>query len=381
MRMGGLLAAAGIAVALWLQGSRWHAGDALHAAGSSPPPAVHAPGGTNSPTPWAASDPARRPDNRRTASIPAGPLDDAGLRRHQAWVLNTAVGQADIAEVVSGLGQVIGGPDVQLYFETLALRKQEALPWVKDGLRNGGAWEKFVLTKFQGVCPWPETLPELATLATATGETWLPRQGALYALGALGDASVGPQILGILSDPGCPAGVRLIAISTLARVGYQPAASHIRPFTNDEDAHVRLFAFHALAELGQPVDATYLFAALDKADYVIRQEACEALGCIPGEQVRQRLALLAAGDPHEAVRDAATQALLRREIAGRAPSEKLAILSAALGTADRHVADWILQTLSRDCGDDGRSVVLRRCAGEDYIGQRSLTLLTLAASR
>ena len=155
------------------------------------------------------------------------------------------------------LGQ--GGSDVQVVFQALAFRKREALPAVKEMLRSGDTFEKHMVTKFLRLCPWPETKPELLALARETNEQWLPRQGALYALGALGYVSVGSELAVIPGEADCPKGVQLVAIATLARIGYKDGGSAIRPFLEDQDIHVRLFASRALCELGEPVNTDLLF--------------------------------------------------------------------------------------------------------------------------
>jgi hypothetical protein len=296
-------------------------------------------------------------------------------------ILNSPYGKAPASEVIRALNEVPGGPEVQLMFLVLALRKQEALPLVKNGLRTGEMWEKHMLTKFLRTCPWPETKSELMALAQSRSEHWLARQGALYALGALGDESAGPQIAAILSEPDCPTGVQLVAISALARIGYREAASALRPFMEHDDIHVRLFANRALAELGEPVDKPFLFGALDSTDYLARQEACEALWPVADSDVTGRLRLLAANDPHEAVRDAAARSLLQRELTGRTQSGKLGLLAGALDQADRHTATWIVQTILNECGDGGRAFVERLGRRDDHVGERSRVLLTFNASR
>jgi hypothetical protein len=313
--------------------------------------------------------------------ISARNLPWAFPEQHRSALLNGPYGKVPIKDVLQALAEVPGGPDLQMILQVLALRKPEALPLVRDRLKTGEMWEKHMLTKFLRLCPWPETMPELLALAQNRSEQWLARQGSLYSLGALGDASAGPQITAILREPDCPAGVQLAAISALARIGCTKAASAIRPFTEHEDKHVRLFANRALAELGQPVDQPFLLSALESADYLLRQEACEALGPVPDSEVSQKLERLAATDPHEGVRDAANRALLQRGIAGRTQSGKLDFLAAALDQAERHTATWIIQTMLKECGAGGRDFVQRLCGRDDYVGERSRALLTLNGSR
>jgi len=302
------------------------------------------------------------------------------LARHRSLILSSRYGTAPSREVLRELSEATGGPDVQLIFQALALRKNEALPVVRERLRAGAMYETHLLPKFLRLCPWPETKPELLALAGESGEQWLPRQGALYALGALGDVSVGPEVAGILRDPACPNGVRLVSIATLARIGYREGAAAIRPCTEDPDLHLRLFAWRALAELGEPVNRDFLLAALQNEEYLIRQEACEALAAAGGAGLSDRLQSMARNDPHEAVRDAAAQALLQQEIRGLTPARKLALLGRRLEGAERHNALWIIQTILAQCGKEGRAFVSTLASESSRLGERASALLILSAN-
>lgn len=302
------------------------------------------------------------------------------LARHRSLILSSRYGTAPIRGVLRELSEATGGPDVQLIFQALALRKNEALPVVKERLRTGAMYEKHLLTKFLRLCPWPETKPELLALAGERGEQWLPRQGALYALGALGDVSVGPEVVAILRDPACPEGVRLVSIAALARIGYREGAAAIRPCTEDPDLHLRLFAWRALAELGEPVNRNFLSAALQNEEYLIRQEACEALAAAGGAGFSEKLQSIAQNDPHEAVRDAAAQALLQQEIRDLTPAQKLALLGRRLEGAERHNALWIIQTILAQCGAEGRAFVGTLASQNSRLGERASALLILSAN-
>jgi HEAT repeat protein len=211
-------------------------------------------------------------------------------------------------------------------------------------------------------------------------EHWLPRQGALYALGALGDVSVGPEVSAILGDADSPKGVALVAVATLARIGYREGAPTIRGFTKDQDIHVCLFASRALAELGEPVDREFLLSALHNDDYLVRQDACEALASVEGADIAEKLQLMVKNDSREAVRDAASQALLQRAIRDRTPTEKLAFLRSSLESADRHNALWIVQAILAQCGDEGRAFVGTLASEDSRLGERSLAFLLLSSN-
>ncbi len=305
---------------------------------------------------------------------------EALLERQRSLILSSRYGTAPIRDVLRELSEATGGPEVQLIFQALALRKNEALPVVRERLRAGAMYEKHLLTKFLRLCPWPETRPELLALAGESGAQWLPRQGALYALGALGDVSVGPEVVAILRDPACPEGVKLVSIAALARIGYREGAAAIRPYTEGPDLHLRLFAWRALAELGEPVNRDFLFSALQNEEHLIRQEACEALAAAGGAGISGRLQAMAKNDPHEAVRDAAAQALLQQEIRDLAPAQKLALLGRKLEGAERHNALWIVQTILAQCGKEGRAFVGTLASGNSRLGERASALLILSAN-
>ncbi len=280
------------------------------------------------------------------------------------------------AEVVRRATCTTGGRELQEAFQALAARKAEALPLVKARLRDGEAAEQFTLTKFLRCCPWPETRDELVALACDGRRHWLPRQGALHALGALGDRAAGPAVTAVLAGDDCPVGMRLAAIAALARMHYGEAAGTIRAFTRSEDIHVRLFAARALAEFGEAVDREFLLAALADGDYVVRQEACGALGAAG---VGGPLQELAGRDPHQAVRAAAAQAVLECRMRGRPAAGKLAVLRDALPGADHLTATWILRAMLEQGGDEGRALVQSLAAGGGRLGERSRAYLNMEA--
>jgi len=303
------------------------------------------------------------------------------LEQHRSAILRSRYGTAPIEDLLRRLVETPGGPDIQLIYQALAMRKQEALPLVEERLRAGEMWEKHMLTKFLRLCPWPETKDELLTLATSEAERWLPRQGALHALGSLGDASVGPAVAGILNTPGVSINLEMAAIACLSRIGFRGGAADITPFTQAENIHLRLFATRALAELGEMVDKEFLLSSVRSDDYVVRQEASETLWKVDGQDITDTLRAVAKTDFNEAVRDAASQALLRREMAERNPNEKLEILRKALGGAERLTALWILRSILDETGTEGRTFVETIASRDDFLGERSRAYLVLADSK
>jgi len=312
-----------------------------------------------------------------TQQAPASSL----LEQHQAKIRAGLYGKAPIADLIRALDEVSGGPDIQSLFQALTLRKEEALPLVKAGLLSGSMIQKHMISKLLRYSPWPETKPELIALARSGADHWLPRQGALYALGALGEVSAAPEVAGILGEPDATVGVHLVAIATLARLGYREAAPVIRPFERHEDIHLRLFATRALAEFGEPVAMNFLLQASLDQDYVVRQEAAEALWAVEGNDAVARLQFLASNDSHEAVRDAATQALLRRQIRGQDTRQKLDHLKRAMEGAGRHTATWMVRTMIEECGQEGRAFAETLASRDDRVGECSRAHLALMAGR
>lgn len=284
-------------------------------------------------------------------------------------------GSMPIQELVQALCSVSGGQEIQEIIKALAVRKAEALPLVQEKLRTGDWWEKHMLTKLLRYSPWPEAYADLLELALSKKDHVLARQGALYALAALGNAEAGSQLLPILGEPDCPTGVQLVAIAALGRLSCREAEDAIRTYTKNEDLQIRIFANRALSELGQPADVEFLLSALDHADHLVRDEACAALGLVPGDGIAERLQALASGDPNEAVRISAKEALLQREMRGQTPAGKLEILSAALAGADGRYAAWIVQAMLGECGSEGRAAVAELARREDRIGERAGTYL------
>ncbi len=310
-------------------------------------------------------------------NTPDIPQQKDALQDIHERVMDSAPGRMPVSVLVRSLSEMTGGGDIQTARMALALRKAEALPLVKENLRIGDLWEKHALAKFLQASPWPETAGELLSLALDSGEHWLPRQSALYALGFLGDTSAGPALAAILSEPECPAGVRLAAMAALARLGCRDAVEAILPFAADEDIHTRLFAQYALARFGKDVDRDFLISALGDEDYLVRAEACEALAAAGGEDAVARLRVLSEGDPHQAVRIAAAKGRLSMETRDQPAAAKLDILKNALGSADRFTATWILRETLDACGEEGRAFLISLAGQEDAHGRAARNILVM----
>ncbi len=179
----------------------------------------------------------------------------------------------------------------------------------------------------------------------------------------------------ILTEANCPAGVQQVAISTLARIGYQNASSAIGLFTEHENVSIRLFAYRALAQFGKPVDIQFLFFSLKSQNFVVRQDACRALAAVEGEDAEPVLKSVAERDNNESVRSAAQIGLLERSIRKRPAAEKLEILKTALGNAERRTETWIIRTIVEECGPAGRGYIRGLARRDDRIGERAASFL------
>ncbi len=300
-------------------------------------------------------------------------------QQHRDDVARSAYAAAPVPKLLTALTETRGGPEAQVMLQALALRKAEALPSVKERLRTGPMFEKFMVTKFLRYCPWPETMPELVALARDKTQHWLPRQGALYALGALGDKAAGRDVAEVLREPDCPHGVQLVAIAALARMNYREGKDVVRAFAQHKDIHARLFVARALAEFGEAVDQGFVTASLQSKDYIVRQEACELLAFAP--DATAPLEQMSRTDPHEAVRDTAGRALLERKLRGQQATAKTAILREALPQAQPRTVAWIIRTMLEQGGKEGRALVEELAERNDHVGERSRVGLVLAGGR
>ena len=318
-----------------------------------------------------------------SATVPAPPAPAAAvavstndiLAQLRAKVLASEYGQMPIQDLLVVFRETPGGRDIQEIMTALIVRKAEALPYLREILRSGTLWEKKIATELLSASPWPETYEELLQLAQAQGEHYLARQGALFALGALGKPEAGAAIVAILQEPDLPPTVQLPAISALGRIGYLDAVDPLRAFTTNDVVQVRIFAWRSLQELGQPADREYLLSLLDGPDYAVREDACGALALVDGDDVERRLRQVAEKDEHQAVRQGAHQALIRRALPGLSDSEKWALLRAEMDRAEFHTQTWIIRTMLEECGSEGRAGVAALAREDNRLGERAATYL------
>jgi hypothetical protein len=291
-------------------------------------------------------------------------------------VLSGPYGEMTIEEVLQAFRNIPGGPEIQEILRVLAVRKKEALPLIKERLRNGDWFEQHLLTKFLRYSPWPETIEELIELAQSTEAHWLAREGALYALGALANSDAGPAVVSLLNDPNSPPSVRLVSLATLGRIGYANAVLDIKSFLEHEELQFRIFANYALSELNAEYDIDFIIKALNHENRFVREEACNIIWREPNKYIEDKLYELKEKDAYAAVRASAERALVRREIQDLDDLEKLNILLLKLNEdTDKFTKVYILETILKECGSEGRHTLKILSTRDDYIGDRSKTLL------
>lgn len=99
---------------------------------------------------------------------------------------------------------------------------------------------------------------------------------AVYALGELGDSSIGPKLLPFLEYPSKPhLKMRNVAIMALRTLRYQPAIPHFRRLISDPDIAVRgdaLMALFSMRQVNTDVEEI-LQSLLDGLDAPLRKRA------------------------------------------------------------------------------------------------------------
>jgi len=263
------------------------------------------------------------------------------------------------------------GGDLEQLYLTLALRKTEAFPVVREILLTGQPHHQRKVTKLLRYVGWAEAVPALLEVARSEEQHELARIGSLYALAAIGEKSVAPEMRTLLEKPGRRSTEKRILIALLARLGYHEGIAAMRPYLDHEDLLVRIYAVRSLAELGEHPNTDILVKATEDKDYVIREEACAALGSCGGSAASGRLTEMAKGDPISSVRQQARIGLLRIESAMMRDGERAVFLERLLSESDRTVRDWAVRSLATECGMDGRRILRKTAAGLTAQGRKS----------
>jgi len=149
----------------------------------------------------------------------------------------------------------------------------------------------------------------------------VPGNHIMELLGALGEASVAPELIAALGSKR-PSNRRVAAIA-LGKLGVLeslPAlADHV---TEDQEAMVRRAAVVALGKLDSAMAVPTLLKALEDKEPSVRQSACVALGNLRAQEALPALCE-AAKEAKATVRQSATKAIER--ISGQAPQVEDAV--------------------------------------------------------
>ena len=307
------------------------------------------------------------------------PSDAVAVLRQS--IIDGPYGRMPIEELVQHVPKTQGYSLERAYL-ALALRKEEALPVVLETLRAGPPQEQRAMTKVLRYLGWSEAVPALIEVATSDTGHPLARTGSLYALGAIGDQAAGPALVRALQNAQRSLTEKGVTIAALARLGFRDAIPHIRPLTTHANIHLRLFALRAMAELGEDCDTKILVQALNHNDYLVRQEACAALGAVGRQATIAKLNEVADTDHHSSVRREAQIAILRITISKQPLAQRVNLLEQALVHKDGRIASWAISTLATRCGDQGRAVLREQAKQNSRIGHKSSVslLMSLGAS-
>lgn len=149
--------------------------------------------------------------------------------------------------------------------------------------------------------------PALPFLRIAAQDEANPRirKWALQALGSLGDKKDAPLLIAALKEERMT--VRLHAVKGLARL--QLGAAPIAKLLKDESGGIRLNALYALMAIGDVSVLPEIRKCLKDSEWYVRQNACVACGKFADVKAKRELKRLAVEDERKAVREAAKQAL------------------------------------------------------------------------
>ena len=259
------------------------------------------------------------------------------------------------------------------------LRKQEVLPVIIEKLQECSPIEKRKITKLLRYAKWAEVTPYLLDIALSDEEHELSRIGALYALGSIGNKSVGNDILSLLDKPDRAITEKRIIIATLARLKHKASIPNIHEYLSHEDFLMRLYATRALSELGEDVDGTETLSALDNDNYVIRQEACSSLASTKHPDAEEILDEISKNDHHKSVRRTAKFALANLKISKMSNEDKTILLETLIQDPDNKVKRWAINALATKCNDEGKVVLNMKASSKTQEGKQAIYELIISS--
>lgn len=161
-------------------------------------------------------------------------------------------------------------------YDELINRREEALPILRNSLRNGSEQEKILACRFSAETRDREAVSALADLVPDKSKA---HYYAINALNAIGDSAGAPTLRTLLaSREDLDDGTMICAVVALARLGTQQDAALIEDHVADASSQVVAASMMALAMLEMPVNEDSLLSMTDHNDPYTRKLAIESLG-------------------------------------------------------------------------------------------------------
>lgn len=259
------------------------------------------------------------------------------------------------------------------------LRKKEVLPVVLKKIQECPPIEKRKITKLLRDVQWPEATSYLLNIVLSDEEHELSRIGALYAIGSIGKKSVGNDILPLLDKSSRGITEKRIIIATLARLKHKQSIPKIRQYISNENIFIRLYAIRALSELGEKVDESIILNLINNKDYVIRQEACNALASTEYPEAKRILDEILKNDSHESVKRTAKIALSRLNVSKMSNEEKAIYLEKMIHDSDKKIKRWAINTLANKCEEKGKAVLIKKASIKTVDGKQAIYELIMSS--
>jgi HEAT repeat protein len=305
---------------------------------------------------------AGEPQAAATPAKNASASEDDPVVRLRQEILTGPFGKMPIADLLEKM-LTDDSPRITAIYAAMVARKAEALSPMLEKLRTGPVSDKMKVTKLLRFAGWPEAVPDLLKVAVSPDQPELARTGALYALGGIGDPSVGSALIPLLDKRERSNTEKRVLMATLARLGARDAVSAIRQQLHSEQLLVRIYAAKSLVELtGKPdADLVDVFreGLKDEGKWLIRKESCAGLGACGGEEARELLNWRSAHDKDDAVREEAQIALIKIDMSDKSSAVRAKFLEELAMTTRDRIQQWTFQALTSGCGDEGRKALRR----------------------
>ncbi len=219
----------------------------------------------------------------------------------------------------------------------LALRADEAAPHIEAILTGNDAYAQYSVARVlreQLAERHQATLTAIALDATAHP---LARIGTFYALSGLSlDVLAAHTLLTTAESHPTPA-LRRAALIALSSTDMTDRAADVEALLGGDDPLCRIYAGRLLLEQGSEIAPDLFVELAHHNDYLVRQEAYEALGYYDEPRIERLLEKAAAVDMNRSAARAARLALFRRQIRSLAsPAQHNQALEALMHSDDDH---------------------------------------------